>query len=389
MKKILFVEDNPLIGRVYAQHLAAQGFHVTLAEDGLEAMKLLPGMKPDFVVLDLILPRMSGIDVLRLIRENKELKDTPVAVFSNSFVGNFSEQLGDLKTEAALVKAKVTPPLLVDVINGILAPGKYPGVSPKSADSPVPAPAEAKPAPEGLGGVPGSLGQEFLERLPVAFDDLRKACRGFLDAGGKPAEPARLKTLNGKLEYLTQMMVMADCKEAAEICSAVEAFIYDLASRPDFLNDSARQTITSAVAFLAEHFEKPEPAAMTPPKAKTALVVDDDRVCNMVMQKSLARVNIAVTAMTQPLDALAKLRCTHYDVLLVDISMPMMDGFEFCEHARRLPLHARTPLIFITSKKDFNSHARSILSGGNDLITKPVLPNEICVKVLMHLGKQR
>jgi CheY-like chemotaxis protein len=95
----------------------------------------------------------------------------------------------------------------------------------------------------------------------------------------------------------------------------------------------------------------------------------------------------ATTSMTDPLEALKKLETTLYDLLLLDINMPGLDGLELCERVRRLPLHKRTPVIFVTILTDFKTRARAILSSGNDLITKPILPIELCVKVITHLLK--
>ncbi|HKI68114.1 MAG TPA: response regulator, partial [Verrucomicrobiae bacterium] len=78
---------------------------------------------------------------------------------------------------------------------------------------------------------------------------------------------------------------------------------------------------------------------------------------------------------------------SHYDLVFLDIVMPGLDGLALCEKMRLLPLHKRTPVIFLTSLKDFKTRYRSVLSGGNDLITKPIMPTELCVKAITQLLK--
>ena len=95
-KRILFVEDDVLIARIYGSKLEEVGFEVTMAEDGLVAMKLLQELKPDLVVLDLIIPKLSGVDVLKFIRGEPELKATRVVVFSNGFLQNLWEETATL-----------------------------------------------------------------------------------------------------------------------------------------------------------------------------------------------------------------------------------------------------------------------------------------------------
>ena len=77
MKKILYVEDDVLIARVYGDKLAAAGFEVVVAQDGLAAVQRLREFTPDIIVLDLLMPKLTGVDVLKFIRRQPALKDVP------------------------------------------------------------------------------------------------------------------------------------------------------------------------------------------------------------------------------------------------------------------------------------------------------------------------
>ncbi len=65
--------------------------------------------------------------------------------------------------------------------------------------------------------------------------------------------------------------------------------------------------------------------------------------------------------------------------------MPTLDGFQLCAELRKLPAYGKTPVIFVTCHSDFESRSRGILSGGNDLIAKPILAVELAVKAITHL----
>ncbi len=148
MKKILFVEDDALIARIYSQKLAEEGFEVAVAEDGLAALRRLPEFRPDIMVLDLMMPKLTGADVLKFVRHHPQLKSMRVVVFSNSFLSNLVEQVSSLGVEEALVKASVTPARLVEVVNRVLAGPGHIDVTPQS---PIALPAsqdKSKPAPE-------------------------------------------------------------------------------------------------------------------------------------------------------------------------------------------------------------------------------------------------
>ena len=64
MSKLLLVDDDPVIAEIYRRKLAQQNFQVEVAPDGLAAMKVLPEFKPEIVVLDIMMPKFSGLEVL-------------------------------------------------------------------------------------------------------------------------------------------------------------------------------------------------------------------------------------------------------------------------------------------------------------------------------------
>jgi CheY-like chemotaxis protein len=69
----------------------------------------------------------------------------------------------------------------------------------------------------------------------------------------------------------------------------------------------------------------------------------------------------------------------------MDVDMPGQDGFALCEKIRAHPTNRDTPVVFVTARSDFETRARSTLSGGNDFITKPFLLLELGVKALSRV----
>jgi CheY-like chemotaxis protein len=82
MPLVLVVEDNVDTRGLYAACFGAEGFRVVEAGDGVQALQQLAGERPDVMLLDLGLPRMNGVQVLRTIREQEGLKTLPVVVVS-------------------------------------------------------------------------------------------------------------------------------------------------------------------------------------------------------------------------------------------------------------------------------------------------------------------
>jgi CheY-like chemotaxis protein len=81
--KILVVEDAQLFRAMYEDKLKMEGYEVWTAADGLEGLKLAREVIPDLILLDLVMPRMGGLEVLKRLKSDPRTKDIPVVVLSN------------------------------------------------------------------------------------------------------------------------------------------------------------------------------------------------------------------------------------------------------------------------------------------------------------------
>ena len=124
MKTIFFVEDDPVVVKVYGAKFEREGFLVEVARDGLEAMKMLAAVRPDVVVLDLMMPKLNGVDVLKYIRSVPDLKATRVILLSNAHKTSVEQAAAEFGVEKALLKSSCTPSQLLEVINELLSGGK-------------------------------------------------------------------------------------------------------------------------------------------------------------------------------------------------------------------------------------------------------------------------
>jgi CheY-like chemotaxis protein len=408
VKKVLFVEDDPLIARVYTQKLAAEGFDLSVAADGLMAIQRLRECRPDLVVLDLLMPKLSGVDVLRFIRQQPELKNTRIIVFSNSFLSDLIEQVAAIGVEEALVKASVTPPQLVEIINetlerpprmfltadamaahlaGHFSPAQN-AVASESNDSSKFVSAESPAQKPQNASDQARIQKQFLDRAPTIFESARQICRDFIEADHSPSEPRKLEDLRRKIGFVSQTLGVTGRPQLASLAAALEAMLFELEDKLTELNDSQRHTIASTVAFMADQFELDQSGTGVNFSSAKILVVDDNAVTNRAIVLALGRASLSAVALADPFDALERLKENSFDLVLLDVNMPGLDGIGLCEQMRRMPLHKKTPVVFVTGQSDFKTRARTALSGGNDLIAKPILPNELCVKALTHLLKQ-
>lgn len=83
MHKIVIVEDEEALARVLKEKFETEEFEVELAMDGKVALPIIKKFRPDLVLLDLMLPKRDGIDVLKDIKSDRDLENLPVIVLSN------------------------------------------------------------------------------------------------------------------------------------------------------------------------------------------------------------------------------------------------------------------------------------------------------------------
>ncbi len=83
MKTILFIEDESALQKTLGDILKTEGYETIPALDGETGLKMARTKKPDLILLDLILPKMHGFDVLKKLKQDEETKDIPVIVLTN------------------------------------------------------------------------------------------------------------------------------------------------------------------------------------------------------------------------------------------------------------------------------------------------------------------
>jgi len=120
-RRVLLVDDDPLLRKVYQAGLASHGFDVQTAEDGLNAVLALRSNPPDIVVLDLMMPKFSGSDVLKFIQSQPNLKQLLVIVLSNAFLHEGEKPLLEAGAQKVLIKLRSTPAILAQEIEALLA----------------------------------------------------------------------------------------------------------------------------------------------------------------------------------------------------------------------------------------------------------------------------
>lgn len=118
--KILLVEDDPFLLKMYTTKFELEGFSVVTASDGEKGIKYAKKEKPDIIILDIMLPKVSGFDVLKAIKDNKETSNIPVILLTNLSQRDEVERGLSLGASGYLIKAHFMPSEVVAKIKEVL-----------------------------------------------------------------------------------------------------------------------------------------------------------------------------------------------------------------------------------------------------------------------------
>lgn len=120
-RTILYAEDDLVVLTVYRKRLEAAGFQVIAARDGLEAIKSLSIFVPDLVLLDLMMPKFSGEEVLQFIRDNPRMANVPVIILSTNSIRDLAQEHVLEKADKRLIKSRCTSETLLEAIQYLMA----------------------------------------------------------------------------------------------------------------------------------------------------------------------------------------------------------------------------------------------------------------------------
>lgn len=108
LKQVLLVEDDRFLRRACEKSLRQQGFNVSTAPDGEEALRAIRAEPPDLILLDLLMPKVSGIEVLKDLRSDEKTRDIPVIILTNSSKETDVREIESLGVSGYLVKANLS-----------------------------------------------------------------------------------------------------------------------------------------------------------------------------------------------------------------------------------------------------------------------------------------
>lgn len=121
MSKILIIEDDQYISKMYQLKLSLDGFDVQLAENGRLGIEKAKNFLPDIILTDILMPEVDGFEVIRVLKEDENLKHIPILIMSNLGQEDHIQKGLKLGALGYIVKSQITPSHVVEKIKEILA----------------------------------------------------------------------------------------------------------------------------------------------------------------------------------------------------------------------------------------------------------------------------
>lgn len=122
MARVLIADDDPFLLKIYSTRLTQDGHEVMTASDGQTALEMAISEKPDLLVLDIMLPRLNGLDVLTELKSNSAANKIAVVFLSNLAQPEEQEEAQKRGADEFLIKARLTPSQVVEALQKYTGP---------------------------------------------------------------------------------------------------------------------------------------------------------------------------------------------------------------------------------------------------------------------------
>jgi DNA-binding response OmpR family regulator len=391
MNKILIVEDDQIVANIYRNKFSIEGFQVEVALDGNVGLELMRSFRPDAVILDLVLPKITGVEVMKKIRSEPCFEKVPVIVLSNTYLTGMLQEAWKAGATKCLSKANCTPKQVIEIVRSELSENGKPTGGSVTVPSNTPSAKNhtAHTASVADAKFQGDLQKTFIESLPATLSTLRVLLQGTIKAENEAARLKQLNELSRRMHSLSANAGITGMIQIAQMAEAVEALLKELYEKPKNITASTLRTVATAIDFLGVLFNRGiAPENQEIPEANI-LVIDDEAISRRAVTYALEKAKLKCIGVEDPVAAYKMLSEKKIDLIFLDVDMPGMTGFELCTKLRTLPAHKKTPVVFVTSLNDFDNRTNSTMSGGTDFIAKPFLFIELAVKALVYVLRGR
>lgn len=365
-KRLLLIIDDPFLSRFYRETMESSGFQVDLARDLAHGLDLLQADRPDVLVLDPVLPGSDAVQSLESIRAGNVASEMGIIVLPTPHYAISQRLESDPQVRALKASSNPLGDLLMQCSEmvwgrktdeGALMLATLPDESWK------------------MGAVDAA--QQSVTEMRHLLHDLSRP--------GSNSEP--LAGLLQQVHRLSGQSSLLSRDSLTNIAIAVEVMVFNLTLYPERFDTLTLRTLTQAVDFLSVLLRDGTYTRVPEIDTANIMIIEDESSARELIIAAMELVGLHAKGQETPRGGLSLLGASPFDLIFLDINLPEMNGFDLCNKVRSLPLHERTPIVFLTGMATFQNRVQSSLSGGNDFIGKPFNVAELGVKALMWVMK--
>ncbi len=236
MKSILLIDDDKFVTTLYAAKLQNEGFAIDTAHSGNEAIEKLEKNRPDMIILDLNMPGISGVELLRAIRAVPLFKHVPVIIFSSAYIRTLVDEATQLGVNKILAKSQCPPKLLIAEVKKIL--DQVP-----SREVFITADAIALTENPTVAEIPALLAQFVASEEASMLHNVL------------------LKIYKASLLHINKALKENEGTVQGQLGRALEKLIEDLYTNPGHITKSTKETLVAGLQRLSQLYaEKPQTA---------------------------------------------------------------------------------------------------------------------------------
>ena len=382
---ILIVDDDEITSRLYLDFFSKVGFQVTVAHDGPTAVGILKDFRPSLVLLDIFLPGMNGVEVLKYIRSRRNIYDVPVIMFSSSSTTRHVDGAWRAGATKCLAKDDFDPYQLLKVIRTVLADEK----ANESLREVAVAVEQGEKTPYTTGSISlDSLEREnreaFLEELADLRTRLRKWWQEFINSDQDRSARPKLYELMRALHAVAEHAHKARLRRFTLFGRVFQVMLNELYQRPHQINASTLRTASEAIDLLHVLLETPIQHLAQSPLPGLVLAIDK-QISPRHLVSPFREANLNLVACRDFEVAMDLAVENRFHLILVDGTLLSEGRPERWDELTSGPPERATPVVLSLNQVELEQRSSSVVEGGHGLIGRPWVVPEATLKALSYV----
>ncbi len=282
------------------------------------------------------------------------------------------EEIARLKQELAAARTRKPSPAELSLVTPVESPDE---------DEPPASPAEKEP-----GKAPAYDIGTGMRSVPSLLSATRNRLHYFIR---HPGDDTIMSELAHHIREIKEMTGNSNLETSQRLANVLNGMMEDVVKRPEHVTPGLLRTFSQSVDFLIT-LQEPKAAAKANVLSRgNIFVVDDDPGILDAIVPTLEEASLQVSCSQQARKALKILADQKFDLVLLDVGLPEMNGMDLCAKIRGIPHQRKTPIVFLTGMDTVQNRVQSMLSGGNDFIGKPFNTWELAAKSLIWALKSQ